>query len=82
MNFWPDSPGDILYGSGAPPEGWTAPDWATRQLQLSQNFRQNFHKGFSMDDADRYGPAVDLAKELHRRIDAARQKALAESRGG
>jgi hypothetical protein len=27
-----------------------------------------YHKGFVIDDADRYGPAIDLAKELHRRI--------------
>ena len=63
--------------SGSPPEGWTAPDWAQRQLTLSQTFRQNFHKGFAMDDADRYGPAVELVKELHRRIDEAKQAALA-----
>jgi 5,5'-dehydrodivanillate O-demethylase len=75
MNFYPESPADILHGSGSPPVGWTAPDWAMRQLELSQNFRQNFHKGFSKDDADRYGPAVALAQELHRRIDAARQAA-------
>ena len=81
INYWPEgsgeSPGDILYGSGSPPQGWTAPDWAQRQLQLSQTFRQNFHKGFAMDDADRYGPAVDLVKELHRRIDEAQQAAAA-----
>ncbi len=75
MNFFPQSPGDILYGSGSPPSDWTAPDWATRQIAVSQAFRQNFHKGFSQDDADRYGPAVGLAQELHRRIEEARQAA-------
>ena len=71
MNFFPDGSPDIIYGSGTPPEGWTAPDWATRNLALSQAFRKMYHKGFAIDDADRYGPAIDLAKELHRRIEEA-----------
>ena len=28
-----------------------------------------YHKGFALDDADRYGPALDLVKELHRRVE-------------
>jgi 5,5'-dehydrodivanillate O-demethylase len=34
-------------------------------------YRGMYHRGFGSDDADRYGPAFDLAKELHRRIEAA-----------
>ena len=30
-----------------------------------------YHKGFASDDADRYGPAIELVKELHRRIEEA-----------
>lgn len=79
INFFPDGSPDILYGRGSPPEDWTAPDWAARQIKLSQSFRMNYHKGFSRDDADRYGPAVGLVQELHKRIDEARQKAMATS---
>ena len=31
-------------------------------------FRANYHKGFVLDDVDRYGSAVPLIQELHRRI--------------
>lgn len=71
MNVFPDKSPDILYGSGSPPTDWTAPDWATRNIAMSQNFRKLYHRGFGTDDADRYGPALDLAKELHRRIEEA-----------
>ena len=30
-----------------------------------------YHKGFGNDDVDRYGPALELVKDLHRRIEAA-----------
>ena len=32
------------------------------------NYRAMFHKGYDRDDADRYGPAIDLAKEVMRRV--------------
>ncbi len=61
---------EIIYGSGESPyDGWAAPDWATRKLFFSQGFRKMYHKGFGTDDADRYGPALDLVKELHRRVE-------------
>ena len=61
---------DILYGSCLSPyEDWAAPDWATRKISITQAFRKMFHKGFGNDDADRYGPALDLVKELHRRVE-------------
>jgi 5,5'-dehydrodivanillate O-demethylase len=71
MNFFRDDPGPMLHGSGSAPEGWTDPDWATQQLFLSQGFRKMYHKGFASDDADRYGPAIELVKDLHRRIEEA-----------
>ncbi|MBV9172245.1 MAG: Rieske 2Fe-2S domain-containing protein [Chloroflexi bacterium] len=58
-------PHEIIYGSGSPP------DWSKPELLLKHGFRKLYHKGFAMDDADRYGPALELAKELHRRIEAA-----------
>ena len=76
MNFFREEPDDILYGSGSPPEGWTSPDWAKQQLSMRQGYRTMYHKGFVLDDADRYGPAVSLIQELHRRIEAAQAAAL------
>jgi 5,5'-dehydrodivanillate O-demethylase len=64
MNFFRESP-DIIYGSGEPP------DWSKQELMLKHNFRKLYHKGFANDDVDRYGPATELVKELHRRIEAA-----------
>ena len=71
MNVFPGKSPDIIFGSGQEPEGWNQPDWASRQIELSQNFRKLYHKGFAVDDADRYGPALDLVKDLHRRIEEA-----------
>ncbi len=76
MNVFRAEADDILHGSGAPPEGWTAPDWAKRQLRMRQGYRTMYHKGFVLDDVDRYGPAVPLIQELHRRIEAAQEAAL------
>lgn len=55
MNFFREEPDDILYGSGSPPEGWTSPDWAKQQLSMRQGYRTMYHKGFVLDDVDRYG---------------------------
>ena len=65
MNFFRTDPG-VLHGSGMVPE---------QQVQVSQNYRRMYHKGFSNDDADRYGPAIGLVQELHRRIEAAEMQA-------
>ena len=63
-------PLNIIHGSGNDPaEGWASPDWATKKLFFSQNFRKSYHKGFASDDADGYGPAIELVKELHGRIE-------------
>jgi hypothetical protein len=73
MNVFREEGQDILHGSGFPPEDWTAPDWAKRQLTMRQQYRTMYHKGFVTDDVDRYGPAVPLIQELHRRIAAAQE---------
>jgi 5,5'-dehydrodivanillate O-demethylase len=28
-----------------------------------------YHKGFAVDDADRYGPAVPLIQEVHQKLE-------------
>jgi 5,5'-dehydrodivanillate O-demethylase len=30
-----------------------------------------YHKGFAIDDADRYGPMLEQIKDLHRKIEEA-----------
>ena len=62
MNVFRSHPEGMLHGSGQKPEA---------QNQIMQNYRRLYHKGFASDDADRYGPAIDLVKELHRRIEEA-----------
>jgi 5,5'-dehydrodivanillate O-demethylase len=64
MNVFTESP-DVIYGRGYPPEE-NNPDRI-----LKTKFRHMYHKGFGIDDADRYGPALDLVKDLHRRIEEA-----------
>jgi 5,5'-dehydrodivanillate O-demethylase len=32
-------------------------------------YRRMYHKGYANDDADGYGPAIELVKDLHRRIE-------------
>jgi 5,5'-dehydrodivanillate O-demethylase len=82
INFFREDPGPMLHGSGMAPDGWASPNWANQQMFLSQGYRKMYHKGFASDDADRYGPALDLVKDLHRRIEeaeiAARAKPHAE----
>jgi 5,5'-dehydrodivanillate O-demethylase len=73
---------DMLHGSGVDPrEGWASPDWAKRKLFYSQGYRKMYHKGFANDDADRYGPALDLVKELHRRVEEYEIAANRETEG-
>jgi 5,5'-dehydrodivanillate O-demethylase len=69
MNFFREDAGMLFGSCESPYEGWAAPDWATRKLFLSQGFRKMYHKGFGTDDADRYGPALELVKELHQRVE-------------
>lgn len=64
----PAEMGDVLHGSGEPPH-----NWETNGLDNSPSgvggFRALYHRGFVNDDADRYGPAVPLVKEVHRKIE-------------
>ena len=63
---WPFSGPDEIDGSGRPPAEHKNPDYA-----LAGNYRKMYHKGFGTDDVDRYGPAFQLVKDLHRRIEEA-----------
>jgi 5,5'-dehydrodivanillate O-demethylase len=69
MNVFAESP-DVIHASPADRN----PD-----LTLGGNYRMMYHKGFGMDDADRYGPMIEAVKDLHRRIEeadiAARERA-------
>lgn len=49
----------------------SSPEGANRELLLSGGFRKMYHKGFGIDDADRYGPMFEAVKDLHRRIEEA-----------
>jgi 5,5'-dehydrodivanillate O-demethylase len=62
----PDKLGDIVYGSGHPPT-----EQELSRFVGAGSYRTQYHKGFVVDDADRYGPAVPLIQELHRRIEQA-----------
>jgi 5,5'-dehydrodivanillate O-demethylase len=44
---------------------------ANLDLPQAGSFRRLYHRGFGMDDVDRYGPAFELVKDLHRRIEEA-----------
>ena len=77
MNVFRDPP-EIIYGSGE------APDFSQPSKLLRHSFRKYYHKGYANDDADRYGPAIEGVKELHRRIEEAeerRSNALTENAG-
>lgn len=60
---------EILYGGGGAAEAWQNPEWATKDLGLSRNTRLQYHKGGAEWESDRFGPAVPLVAELHRRIE-------------
>lgn len=79
MNFFLSSEdtGQILYGSGAPPESNIPADW--KRADSRGAFRASYHKGFSQDDADRYGPAIPLVVELHREIEEMQTRAAART---
>jgi 5,5'-dehydrodivanillate O-demethylase len=75
MNVFAESP-DVIHSS---------PPGKNPELALSGGFRKLYHKGFGMDDADRYGPVFEAVKDLHRRIEeveiAARGRADAQAVG-
>jgi len=61
MNVFAQSP-DIIRSSS---------ERQNPDLLLAGNYRKLYHKGFGTDDVDRYGPAIELVKELHRKIEQA-----------
>jgi 5,5'-dehydrodivanillate O-demethylase oxygenase subunit len=62
MNVFTESP-PFIHGNGRRPED----EDPARAMNL--NYRRMYHKGYAHDDADRYGPAIELVKDLHRRIE-------------
>lgn len=64
MNVFTESP-EAIDGSGREHRAEN-PDYA-----LAGNFRKMYHRGYGMDDVDRYGPMFEAAKDLHRRIEEA-----------
>jgi 5,5'-dehydrodivanillate O-demethylase len=72
LNVFAESPPSINTAMPSPP------DAPTTVKDRSLRYRGMYHRGFGTDDADRYGPAFELVKDLHRRIeeaDAAREGA-------
>lgn len=70
MNVFAESSENIVHGSGRPPEQWISADWPAQQKANVAPYRRMYHRGFASDDADRYGPAIELVKELHSQIEA------------
>lgn len=70
MNVFRDAAemGEVLHGSGEPPTSDMFPG-ASGSLSMVGGFRAMYHKGFAVDDADRYGPAVPLIQEVHRKLE-------------
>ena len=46
-----------------------APEREATARSGGDGYRANFHKGYSIDDADRYGPDIELVKDLMRRVE-------------
>ena len=62
LNFYRESPEMLA----------TATEEAPAAMQAeSLRYRGFYHKGFNLDDMDRYGPAMPLIQDLHRRIEEA-----------
>ena len=71
MNVFREGSPEILFAAGKPPEGWTGDPATFLAPVVGQDFRRMYHKGFAIDDADRYGPATPLVADLHRAIEEA-----------
>jgi 5,5'-dehydrodivanillate O-demethylase len=78
MNVFADqsAPGDMLYMVTDPDEFAAGhPVFADAEDNRGEGtYRARYHRGYIIDDADRYGPAVSLVQELHRRIEEARNR--------
>lgn len=62
---------EVLFGAGKEPKDWTGDPATYRAPVVGQDYRRMYHKGFAIDDADRYGPMLEQIKELHRAIEEA-----------
>lgn len=68
---------EILYGGGLPAEQWQNPAWATSGASLNRSSRLQYHKGGATWETDRFGPAIPLVAELHRRMEEMQNEAQA-----
>jgi 5,5'-dehydrodivanillate O-demethylase len=71
LNVFRDGSPDVLFGAGKEPEGWTGNPFTYVPPAKVQDYRRMYHKGFAVDDVDRYGPITNLVAELHRQIEEA-----------
>jgi 5,5'-dehydrodivanillate O-demethylase len=62
INVFTTTP-EFIHGNGRRPED------EDPALALNLNYRRMYHKGYASDDADGYGPAIELVKDVHRRIE-------------
>jgi 5,5'-dehydrodivanillate O-demethylase len=60
---------EIIYGGGDLAKAWKDPDWARSGLDIIRNNRLKYHKGGAAWESDRFGPAIPLVAEVHRRIE-------------
>jgi 5,5'-dehydrodivanillate O-demethylase len=60
---------EIIYGGGDLAKAWKDPDWAKNGLGINRGSRIQYHKGGATWESDRFGPAIPLVAEVHRRIE-------------
>jgi len=79
MNVFREGDGmpDILFGGGAPAEAWQDLEWAGKDVGLGRITRLQYHKGGAQWESDRFGPAIPLVAELHRKMEEAQTEAMA-----
>ena len=66
-----EAPMNVFHESPAAIDGSGVPERVNPDHELAGKYRTLYHKGYGLDDVDRYGPALDLVKDLHRRIEQA-----------
>jgi 5,5'-dehydrodivanillate O-demethylase oxygenase subunit len=69
----------VIFGGGELAAGWQDPEWAKRGMGLNRSNRIEYHKGGAEWESDRFGPAVPLVAELHRRMEVMQQEAQTTS---
>jgi 5,5'-dehydrodivanillate O-demethylase len=73
----PSAMPDIIFGGGELAAAWQDPEWAKHGMGLGRNNRIQYHKGGATWESDRFGPAIPLVAELHRRMEEAQKDATA-----